>query len=105
MIVYFSADDDDINPENDSENHWRHYENPKDWQNTLNLALYHVAANQPDTAQTLYQQALSQNAPTDKIRKAIRNLQEFLIVFPSNSLAQQTIDLLQQSSDSETHDS
>ncbi|MGB6170113.1 MAG: hypothetical protein WBF52_21210, partial [Geitlerinemataceae cyanobacterium] len=72
-------------------------ENPTDWQNTLNFALYHVAANQPDTAQTLYQQALSQNAPTDKIKPAIRDLQEFLIVFPGNLLAQQTIDLLQQS--------
>ena len=62
-------------------------ENPQDWQNTLNLALYYLAANYIPTAKQLYELALSQNALPGYIRMAIQDLDDFLTVFPEHSEA------------------
>ena len=69
-------------------------ENPQDWQNTLNLALYYLAADYIPTAKQLYELALSQNALPGYIRMAIRDLDDFLTVFPEHSQAQAMRELL-----------
>ena len=69
-------------------------ENPQDWQNTLNLALYYLAADYIPTAKQLYELALSQNALPGYICMAIRDLDDFLTVFPEHSEAQAMRELL-----------
>jgi hypothetical protein len=60
-----------------------------DWQNTLNLAIYHLAAANNDESITLYQNTISQNIPVYFIHDAIQDLIEYLQLFPSHSLAQE----------------
>lgn len=61
--------------------------------NTVNLALYHVVANNTDTADMLYRQSLV--APARTLRMTIRDLQDFLTLFPDHAQAQQMVALLQ----------
>ena len=58
-------------------------ENPNDHQNTFNLALYHLVARQTEKAKQLYQEALSKDTSIRRIKGAIRDLKELLIVFPT----------------------
>ncbi|MGB6296331.1 MAG: tetratricopeptide repeat protein [Rivularia sp. (in: cyanobacteria)] len=65
----------------------KYNENPQDWQNTLNLALYYLAADYIPTAKQLYELALSQNASAEHIHEAICDLDDFLTVFPEHTQA------------------
>ncbi|WP_228060151.1 tetratricopeptide repeat protein [Plectonema radiosum] len=65
----------------------KYNENPQDWQNTLNLALYYLAADYIPIAKQLYELALSQSASPGYIRAAIRDLDDFLTVFPEHTQA------------------
>ena len=69
-------------------------ENPQNWQNTLNLALYYLTADYIPIAKQLYELALSQNALPGYICMAIRDLDDFLTVFPEHSEAQAMRELL-----------
>ena len=69
-------------------------ENPQNWQNTLNLALYYLAADYIPTAKQLYELALSQNALPGYINEAIQDLDDFLTVFPEHKEAQAMRELL-----------
>ncbi|MEO0842206.1 MAG: tetratricopeptide repeat protein, partial [Cyanobacteria bacterium J06643_5] len=62
--------------------------NPLDWNNTLDLALYYLAANYIPTAKKLYELALSQDISQGYIDMAIRDLDDFLMVFPNHTEAQ-----------------
>jgi thioredoxin-like negative regulator of GroEL len=63
------------------------------WQNTCNLALYHVIANDFDTANGLYRGAIAE-APNDFLQEAQRDLQDFLSLFPDHVIAQEMATLL-----------
>ena len=63
-------------------------ENPQNWNNTLNLALYYLAFDDISTAKRLYELVLSQSALPGHIHMAIRGLDDFLTVFPNNKKAQ-----------------
>ena len=63
-------------------------ENPQNWQNTLYLALYYLAADYIPTAKQLYELALSQNALPGYICMAIQDLDDFLTIFPEHKEAQ-----------------
>jgi hypothetical protein len=69
-------------------------QDPTDWQNTFNLALYHLIANHVDIADGLYRQA-SLTASRDFIQPAQRDLQDFLSLFPDHEFAQQMVTLLE----------
>jgi len=71
-------------------------EEPQDWQNTFNLALYHLAAGEAEEAERLYRAALSGGASPRLIRMAIRDLDGFLVFFPDHVQAQAMRHLLQQ---------
>jgi hypothetical protein len=68
-----------------------------DWQNTFNLALYHLAADHMDIADVLYRQALV--APAEWFRMGIDDLQDFLTLFPDYAQAHQMVALLQSTLD------
>ena len=70
-------------------------EEPQNWSNTLNLALYHLAAGEAEEAERLYREALAGGASLYRIREAIRDLEDFLALFPAHSQAQAMRDLLQ----------
>ncbi|MBD2072574.1 tetratricopeptide repeat protein [Phormidium sp. FACHB-592] len=65
---------------------------PTDWQNTFNLALYHLVADHLNTADDFYRQSLI--APSEWLRMGIDDLQEFLTLFPDHAQAQQMVTLL-----------
>ncbi|MCX7594372.1 MAG: tetratricopeptide repeat protein, partial [Fischerella sp.] len=61
----------------------QHFEqHAQDWRNTFNLALYYLAVEYIPTAKQLYQHALSKGASLEHIHGAIRDLDDFLTVFP-----------------------
>jgi tetratricopeptide (TPR) repeat protein len=66
---------------------------PTDWQNTFNLALYHLIANHIDIAEGLYRNAIVA-ADSDSIHAAQRDLQDFLSLFPDHAIAQEMATLL-----------
>ena len=68
-------------------------QNSTDWCNTVNLALYHLVANHAETADALYRQSLV--APATWLRMTIRDLQDFLTLFPDHAQAEQMMALLQ----------
>jgi tetratricopeptide (TPR) repeat protein len=68
----------------------------KDWRNTLNLALYHLAAGEAEHAERLYREALSGAAPPHRVLEAMHDLEDFLHVFPNHVQAQAMRELLQQ---------
>jgi tetratricopeptide (TPR) repeat protein len=69
----------------------------KDWRNTFNLALYYLIGGNVELSQPLYQYALSSHAPLERIREAIRDLEDFSSIFPEYIEAQSMRKLLQSS--------
>ena len=57
---------------------------PKNWRNTFNLALYHLANREEERAERLYREALFSGASEERIHEALRDLDHFLIVFPEH---------------------
>ncbi|HLP88833.1 MAG TPA: tetratricopeptide repeat protein [Nostocaceae cyanobacterium] len=68
---------------------------PKNWNNTFNLAIYYLAAQHYQSAEKLYKYALANGATPDKIKEAIQDLKDFLTIFPDNLQAQTMQKLLQ----------
>ncbi|NEU76252.1 tetratricopeptide repeat protein [Hassallia byssoidea VB512170] len=60
----------------------------KDWRNTFNLALYYLIGGNIELSQRLYQYAVSSHAPLERIREAIRDLEDFSSIFPEYIEAQ-----------------
>ena len=56
----------------------------QDWLDSFRQALYYMAKGNRQQAEDIYQQVLSQDAPKDAIRLAIRDLTDFLKFFPNN---------------------
>jgi Flp pilus assembly protein TadD len=71
-------------------------EGRQDWRNTFNLAIYHLAAEETETAESLYQDALSSGASAYRIHEAIGDLDDFLTVFPNHTQARAMRDSLQE---------
>ena len=72
--------------------------NPKkesDWRNTINFAIYHLAANKPQEGEKLYREALEKGIPQSILDEAIRDLGAFLHLFPNRIDAKSLRDLLQ----------
>jgi tetratricopeptide (TPR) repeat protein len=57
--------------------------------NTFNLALYYLVARQSEKAQRFYQDALTREAPTDRLKAAIQDLKDLLITLPNYPKAQE----------------
>lgn len=68
---------------------------PQDWRNVFNLALYNLAAGEAKEAERFYKSALSENASAFRVQDAIRDVKDFLGIFPSHSLAHAKLQLLQ----------
>ncbi|MBD2576775.1 ATP-binding protein [Oscillatoria sp. FACHB-1406] len=68
---------------------------PKHWSNTFNLALYFLAADNIEEAKHFYRDALTRGAPPERIKEAIRDLEDFLRIFPQNANAQAARQFLQ----------
>ncbi len=66
---------------------------PIDYQNTFNLALYHLAAAHPEESDRLYTSNLT--APLEWLQMAIDDLDDFLHLFPDHTQAQQVKQRLQ----------
>lgn len=72
------------------------YENdPRDWTNTFNLALYHLAAEESHVGMALYKRGLSDGAPLSSIREAVLDLDEFLALFPEHQQVKAMREMLQ----------
>ena len=63
-----------------------HEKGSDDWHNTFNLALYSLAAGKTAQSHKLYQY-LANYASSDIIKTAIRDLDDFLIIFPRHMQA------------------
>jgi tetratricopeptide (TPR) repeat protein len=74
----------------------RYGKGPQEWRNTLDLALYHLAAGEDQEARSLYQEALFGGASSHQIRRALRAMDDFLALFPHHSQALAMRELLQQ---------
>jgi tetratricopeptide (TPR) repeat protein len=74
-------------------------EKPSNYQNTFNLAIYHLIAGNLSNAQEFYQSALHECASLVKIRVAIQDLKDLLRVFPENTAAQQIKVMLEEKID------
>ena len=72
----------------------RYEANPQDWRNTFNLALYYLTFDDISHAHQLYEWALSQDVPPERIRPAIRDLDDFLKFFPNHTQAEKMRELL-----------
>jgi tetratricopeptide (TPR) repeat protein len=59
----------------------------KNWRNTFNLALYHLAAGDLGQAKHYYRQGLQPEVPNTAIQGAIQDLDDLLVVFPQHSQA------------------
>ena len=71
-------------------------DNPQDWQNSFNLALYYLAAGQEKASVALYKEAVANGATAAAIRVAIEgDLTPFLASFPGHALAQKVLAFLQ----------
>ena len=71
-------------------------ENPNDWRNTLNLALYYLAIGDAEQAERLYQEACAGGAPPLLIREAMQDIDDFLTVLPNHDKAKAMRAMLQQ---------
>lgn len=60
---------------------------PQDFRNCVNLAIYYVAAGNAEQAEKLYRQVLALNIPKDILQGAVRDLDDFLILFPNHAQA------------------
>ena len=65
---------------------------PIDWQNNFHLALYYLAAGRFEESDGLYDRA--SEASTDLIEMAIRDLDDYLMLFPDRIQAQEVRDRL-----------
>jgi tetratricopeptide (TPR) repeat protein len=72
-------------------------EDPQDWRNTCNLALYHLLANETEAARHLYQEALDGGVllHPNTVSEAIQDLDNFLVVFPDHDDAKTLRDSLE----------
>ena len=70
-------------------------EQPGNWRNTLNLALYHLAIGDTEQAERLYREACSGDAPPYLIREAIEDIDDFLTVVPDHEQAKAMRAMLQ----------
>jgi tetratricopeptide (TPR) repeat protein len=70
---------------------------PKNWNNTFNLAIYCLAFQDYQRAEKLYKYALANGAHSYSIKAAIQDLKDFLTIFPDNLQAQAMQKLLQSS--------
>jgi tetratricopeptide (TPR) repeat protein len=73
----------------------KHAENPETLPNTMNLALYCVAAGEFTQAQEYYQEAMDAGVSPSIIQEGIRDLDAFLVLFPNHKQAQGMRKLLQ----------
>ena len=62
-------------------------ESPQDWKNVFNLALYYLAAGEAEEADRLYREALAGGAASFLVHMAIRDLDDFLVLFPEHAHA------------------
>ncbi len=62
-------------------------ENPEDHRNSFNLALYHLAAGTNQQSWRFYRDALNRGAPLSSIQTAVRDLEDFLCLFPGHEWA------------------
>jgi tetratricopeptide (TPR) repeat protein len=62
-----------------------HEKGSNDWSNNFNLALYSLAAGKIAQSHKLYQY-LAHHASSDIIQTAIRDLDDFLIIFPGHHM-------------------
>ena len=69
---------------------------PQKWSNIFRLALYHLALGEATKAEYLYRKALSGVASPHLIPDAIRDLDDFLSLFPDHPQARAMRDLLQE---------
>jgi len=51
-------------------------DNPRNWRNTLNLAIYNLVAGEYEEAEEIYREGLSSDAPPHIIREAIQDLDD-----------------------------
>jgi tetratricopeptide (TPR) repeat protein len=73
----------------------RYQNNPQNWRNTFNLALYYLAVQYYPTVENLYRYAISKGASLEDIREAIHDLDDFLTIFPEHLQAKFMRQLLQ----------
>jgi len=62
-------------------------ENSENHGNTFNLALYHLATGTIKQSWHFYSDALKRGAPADHIQAAVRDLEDFLSLFPGHEWA------------------
>ena len=60
---------------------------PQDWQNTLNLMLYHLVAGDYVAADRLLKEAIDGNAPLQRWQATVQDLEELLIILPDHAQA------------------
>jgi tetratricopeptide (TPR) repeat protein len=60
---------------------------PKNWQNTLNLALYHLVSGAEEKAKPYFEQTLTNKANKYFLQGCIRDLDDFLLLFPNHKQA------------------
>jgi tetratricopeptide (TPR) repeat protein len=72
----------------------KHTEKPEDYQNTFNLAIYHLVAGNLSTAKEFYQTTLQHNPSLSDIRDALQDLEELLEVLGDVPSAKQMIEEL-----------
>ncbi|MDJ0533290.1 MAG: tetratricopeptide repeat protein [Xenococcaceae cyanobacterium MO_207.B15] len=72
----------------------KYEKNQKNWPNTFNLALYHLAAGEEERAEILYREAQLADEPKELIQIAIKDLNQFLILFPKHTKAKSIKELL-----------
>lgn len=68
---------------------------PQDWCNTINLALYYLAAGNLEQAKHFYRDALSRGVSLEYIKMAVRDLDNFLTIFPEHQQAKSVRQALQ----------
>jgi len=66
----------------------RYAEEPKDWPNILNLALYEYAAGRAEEAERLYREALAGGTLAKHIHQALSDLEEYLALWPGQARAE-----------------
>jgi tetratricopeptide (TPR) repeat protein len=72
----------------------RHGKEPENSSNSFNLALYHLASGEPEDVEGFYRRGLAGDASPHDICEAIRDLDDFLGLFPGHSEASALRDLL-----------
>lgn len=65
------------------------------WRNGFNVAIYYLAAGKTEQAERQYQKLLSKKPSTYILREAIRDLDDFLFLFPEHPQAKSMRELLQ----------